>query len=85
LREKIGDVERMLKAMIKSLENKNLNRDSECIPRGFCLQQCFACRGVSERIEIRQNSLRSLRGTAVRQNNPRSLLRGSSILESWTP
>jgi len=25
LREKLGDVERMLKAMIKSLENKHLN------------------------------------------------------------
>jgi hypothetical protein len=28
----------------------HLNRNSERIPRGFCLRQCYACRGVSERI-----------------------------------
>ncbi|NNK84270.1 MAG: hypothetical protein HKO91_01805 [Desulfobacterales bacterium] len=36
LREEIGDVERMLKAMIRSLENKHLNRNSKGIPHGFC-------------------------------------------------
>ena len=35
LSEELGDVERMLKAMIKSLENKHLNRKSERIPRSL--------------------------------------------------
>ena len=35
LREELGDVERMLKALIKSLKNKHLNRNSERIPRSL--------------------------------------------------
>ena len=37
------------------------------------------CHRDSERIWNTQNSLRSMRSTAARQNIPRSLLRGSSI------